>query len=92
MNAFRDGMIETFQLPVSEGGAGKNLQDAKAMLSNLEEKMGLEKITEAMRFGVIASDPAIIDAMQALYESGELTFPPSKKYRDFAEKVKTGVP
>ena len=84
IDEFRDAALERFQ------AAGATLQDARTALKRMEKDIGIDAIELAVRKAIIARDPAIIDAMQAMYDRGDLLFPPSKELREFAAKVKAG--
>ena len=85
LDDFRNAAMKAF------AAEGASLQEQRAALQKMEAALGLSDLALAVKKGVIATDPSIIDALQKLYEKGELTFPPSKELTEFAAEQKVRV-
>ena len=68
---------------------GLRLQEAEAVRSKIEKELGLtDKLVQAEKLRVVAKDPGIVDALQKLFEDGELDDGPAKYLWEFVEGLK----
>ncbi|MGD9827125.1 MAG: hypothetical protein AB7E70_20195 [Hyphomicrobiaceae bacterium] len=65
-------------------------QDQEALRKKIETALGLtDDAIKKEKLRIIAKDPAIVDALQKLYEDGELSFPPAKYMREFVASLQS---